>query len=127
MSTDRSTDSIEQLQSGIRRFAEDRDWQPFHTPKNLVMALTVEAAELMEHFQWATPEQSQSPDPVKLAEIGEEMSDVLIYLVRLADVLELDLLAAARAKLIHNGQKYPVDQARGNARKYTEFTADNPS
>ena len=119
-----STDSIEQLQAEIRRFAEERDWQPFHTPKNLVMALAVEAAELMEHFQWATPEQSQQPDPVKLAAIGEEMSDVLIYLVRLADVLELDLLAAARAKLIHNGQKYPAEAARGNARKYTELTQD---
>ena len=119
-----STDSIEQLQAGIRRFAEERDWQPFHTPKNLVMALAVEAAELMEHFQWATPEQSQHPDPVKLTAIGEEMSDVLIYLVRLADVLELDLLAAARAKLIHNGEKYPADAARGNARKYTELTQD---
>lgn len=119
-----STDSIEQLQAEIRRFAEDRDWQPFHTPKNLAMALAVEAAELMEHFQWATPEQSQRPDPVKLAAIGEEMSDVLIYLVRLADVLELDLLAAARAKLIHNAQKYPADAARGNARKYTELTQD---
>ena len=119
-----STDSIEQLQAGIRRFAEERDWQPFHTPKNLAMALAVEAAELMEHFQWATPEQSQHPDSVKLAAIGEEMSDVLIYLVRLADVLELDLLAAARAKIIRNGQKYPPDVARGNARKYTELTQD---
>lgn len=119
-----SADHIEFLQAEIRRFAEDRDWEPFHTPKNLAMALAVEAAELMEHFQWATPEQSQCPAPEKLTAIGEEMSDVLIYLVRLADVLELDLLAAARAKLIRNEQKYPVDAARGNARKYTELTQD---
>lgn len=126
LETPMSTDSIQALQAEIRAFAEARAWQPYHTPKNLAMALAVEAAELMEHFQWATPDESLHPAPAKLHEIGEEMSDVLIYLVRMADVLEIDLLAAARAKLEHNGRKYPVEQARGNARKYTQLQQDEP-
>jgi NTP pyrophosphatase (non-canonical NTP hydrolase) len=121
------TDSISQLQSAVRAFAEARDWQPFHTPKNLAMALAVEAAELMEHFQWDTAEQSQQPDAAKQAEIGAEMSDVLIYLIRMADVMGIDLLAAAQAKLQHNGRKYPVEQARGNAKKYTQLQPDEPA
>ncbi len=126
-STTQQTDSIAQLQSAVRTFAEARDWQPFHTPKNLAMALAVEAAELMEHFQWATAEQSEQPDAAKRAEIGAEMSDVLIYLIRMADVMGIDLLLAAQHKLLHNARKYPVEQARGNAKKYTQLQPDEPA
>ncbi|MBL8486767.1 MAG: nucleotide pyrophosphohydrolase [Rhodocyclaceae bacterium] len=95
------------LRAALREFAAERDWRQFHTPKNLAMAMIVEAAELVEHFQWATPEQSLSPAPEKLAEIRDEVADVLIYLTELADVLDIDMIAAAREKIAKNAVKYP--------------------
>ena len=95
------------LRAALREFAATRDWRQFHTPKNLAMAMIVEAAELVEHFQWATPEQSLSPAPEKLAEIRDEVADVLIYLTELADVLDIDMIAAAREKIAKNALKYP--------------------
>lgn len=95
------------LRAALREFAAARDWRQFHTPKNLAMAMIVEAAELVEHFQWATPEQSLSPAPEKLAEIRDEVADVLIYLTELADVLDIDMIAAAREKIAKNALKYP--------------------
>ena len=95
------------LRTALRDFAAARDWRQFHTPKNLAMAMIVEAAELVEHFQWATPEQSLSPAPEKLAEIRDEVADVLIYLTELADVLDIDMIAAAREKIAKNALKYP--------------------
>jgi NTP pyrophosphatase (non-canonical NTP hydrolase) len=96
------------LRDALRDFAAARDWRQYHTPKNLAMAMIVEAAELVEHFQWATPEESFSPDPEKLAEIRDEVADTLIYLVELADALDIDLIAAARDKIAKNAVKYPA-------------------
>jgi NTP pyrophosphatase (non-canonical NTP hydrolase) len=106
----------------LREFSAERDWDQFHTPKNLAMALPVEAAELLEVFQWLTPEQSADikTDPVRSKRVAEELADILIYLVRLADVLGIDLNQAVADKLAANARKYPVDRARGSAAKYTE-------
>lgn len=99
---------LDNLKLVLRDFAAARDWRQYHTPKNLAMAMIVEAAELVEHFQWATPEESLNPTPEKLAEIREEVADTLIYLVELADVLDIDLIAAARDKIKKNAIKYPA-------------------
>lgn len=115
------TDSLTILRDAIRDFASERDWQQFHTPKNLVMALSVEAAELMEHFQWLTPEQSQQLDTERRNLVAHELADVLIYLVRLADVTGIDLVQAAQEKIRLNAEKYPVERARGLATKYSEL------
>ena len=98
---------LTQLRDALREFAAARDWRPFHTPKNLAMAMIVEAAELVEHFQWLTPEQSYSLSAEKLAQVRDEVADTLIYLVELADVLGLDPIAAARDKIAKNAIKYP--------------------
>lgn len=109
------------LQQQQRDFARERDWEQFHTPKNLVMALSVEAAELQEIFQWLTPEQSAALDAHQRAQTEEEMADVLLYLCRLADVLNIDLAKAAAAKLQRNAEKYPADLVRGKSAKYSEY------
>lgn len=109
------------LRADLRRFAAARDWQQFHTPKNLAMALCVEAAELLERFQWLTPDESARLDARRRRAVADEIADVLLYLTRLADVLKIDPLAAARRKLRANARKYPVVRARGNARKYSEL------
>lgn len=95
------------LRDALRAFAAERHWQAFHTPKNLSMALIKEAAEIVEHFQWQTAEESLALTPEQQAAVGEEIADVLMYLVQLADMLNIDPLAAAREKIIKNGQKYP--------------------
>jgi len=106
------------LRDKLRAFAEERDWEQFHSPKNLSMALMVEVAELMEHFQWLTEAQTASlPAEVKPA-VTEELADILLYLVRLSDRLEVDLLEAALRKLEKNAAKYPADKVRGSAKKY---------
>lgn len=105
--------SLADLAAALQRFADERDWERFHSPKNLAMALSVEAAELVEHFQWLTQQQSMELPPGKKREVGEELADVLIYLVRLADRLGIDLLAEAENKIALNAQKYPVEQSRG--------------
>jgi len=110
------------LRIRLREFADTRDWNQFHSPKNLCMALSVEVSEIMEHFQWLTEEQSKNLPPDKLDEIATELADTLLYLIRLADKLHIDLLAAAFNKIELNKQKYPVEQSRGNAKKYTEFS-----
>ena len=112
---------IESLQSARRHFAAEREWDQFHSPKNLATALAVEAAEILEHFQWLTEEQSKSRADDKRREVGEEVADVFLYLIRLADKLEIDLLAAASAKIEKNAAKYPVEKARGRSTKYTEL------
>jgi dCTP diphosphatase len=96
------------LRDALRDFCQVRDWHQYHTPKNLVMALSVEAAELVEHFQWATPEESLALSDTKRAEVADEIADVLIYLTELADVLDIDLISAARAKIVKNAAKYPA-------------------
>ena len=109
------------LRDTLRTFVAERDWDKFHSPKNLAMALSVEAAELMEHFQWLTEEQSRRLAPEKLAQVRDEMADVLVYLVRLADKLDVNLLEAASDKIKVNALKYPVDKARGSVKKYSEL------
>ena len=110
-----------ELNEQVNLFVEERDWDVFQTPKNLSMALIVEAAELVEHFQWMRPEESDSLTNDKKKKVAEELADILIYTVRLADRLGLDLEQSAKDKLTKNLQKYPVAKARGNATKYTEF------
>lgn len=112
---------LQRLRDELRAFAEARDWDQFHSPKNLAMALAGEAGELLENFQWLTEEQSRHPSHEVLAAAGEEIADVLLYLIRLADKLGIDPVAAADSKLLANAAKYPVDKARGTAKKYTEL------
>jgi NTP pyrophosphatase (non-canonical NTP hydrolase) len=112
---------LTQLRDALREFAAMRDWDQYHSPKNLASALAVEAAELLERFQWLTEDQSRALPPVELQKVREEMADVLNYLVRLADKLDVNLLEAAREKMKLNEQKYPVDKARGSAKKYSEL------
>jgi dCTP diphosphatase len=109
------------LRNAIRVFIEERDWERFHSPKNLAMALSVEALEIVEHFQWLTEEQSPNLPPEKVAEVREEIGDVMIYLTELAEKLGIDPIEAAEAKLEINRQKYPADLVRGKASKYTEY------
>ena len=112
------TRSLTSLRDALREFAAARDWQQFHTPKNLAIALAVEAAELLEHFQWLTAEQSVRLDAGRKRAVADEIADVLLYLTRLADMLQIDPLAAARRKMRQNARKYPVAKARGRAEKY---------
>lgn len=114
-------ESMSTLRDKLRRFVAERDWDQFHSPKNLAMALSVEAAELVEHFQWLTEAQSRSLAPEKLAQVRDEMADVLVYLVRLADKLEVDLLAAAAQKIEKNALKYPAAKVRGSMKKYSDY------
>jgi NTP pyrophosphatase (non-canonical NTP hydrolase) len=106
------SDPLLDLRDALRRFADERDWNQFHSPKNLAAALAVEAAELLEHYQWS----ETAAEPAK---VREELADVLLYLIRLADKLDIDLAAAARDKIALNAQKYPVEKSRGSALKYT--------
>ena len=101
-------DALADLRERLRRFAAERDWQQFHTPKNLAMSIAIEAAEIMEHFQWLTANQSLELDAAAKREVAHEIADVLLYLIRLADVLDIDLPAAAREKIGLNARKYPV-------------------
>lgn len=116
-----SSDSLAELTARVREFAEERDWEQFHSPKNLSMALIVEAAELVEHFQWLSRQQSRELDEKQHDAVSLEMADVLIYLVRMADRLDIDLLRAARKKIKINAKKYPVEQSIGKADKYTSY------
>jgi dCTP diphosphatase len=113
--------SLEELRSALQQFASERDWDQFHSPKNLAIALSVEAAELLEHFQWTSEADSKVLTPHQHAKVREEIADVLLYLIRLADKLKIDLLAAATDKIQVNAAKYPVDKARGSSKKYTEL------
>jgi NTP pyrophosphatase (non-canonical NTP hydrolase) len=112
---------LRQLRRRLDAFVTERDWDQFHTPKNLAMALVAEAAELVEHFQWLTPEQSAGLSPQARAEVELEIADVLLFLLRLCDKLDIDPLAAAAKKLELNAKKYPVDKARGRATKYDKL------
>ena len=112
---------LEDIRAECAAFADERDWQQFHTPKNLSMALAIEAAELMEHFQWLTAAESAALPPERREAVALELADVLLYLVRLADRLDVDLLAAATRKIVLNAEKYPVERARGTSRKYNEI------
>ncbi|MEN3276273.1 MAG: hypothetical protein V7631_2063 [Massilia sp.] len=109
------------LRAIVRQFVDERDWDRFHTPKNLSSALSVEAAELLEHFQWLQHGRAEELGADKLEQVRHEMADVLVYLVRLADKLDVDLMAAVEEKMVLNRAKYPADKVRGDARKYHEY------
>jgi dCTP diphosphatase len=115
------SDRLIKLRDELRQFAADRDWEQFHTPKNLAIALSVEAGELLEHFQWLTPDESQRLPADKSSVIRLEMADVLLYLVRLADRLGIDLAASAFDKIAINAKKYPEALSKGSSKKYTEL------
>ncbi|MDH5325691.1 MAG: nucleotide pyrophosphohydrolase [Gammaproteobacteria bacterium] len=105
----------------MRQFAQERDWEQFHSPKNLSMALVKEAAELVEHFQWLTEPQSYALESDKRDQVRYEMADILIYLVRIADQLDIELLSAVKEKIQINKNKYPVDKVKGSSKKYNEY------
>jgi NTP pyrophosphatase (non-canonical NTP hydrolase) len=112
---------FDRIRQQVRQFVQERDWDQFHSPKNLSMALIVEAAEMVEHFQWLTEEQSCNLTPEKLAEVEQELADIQIYLISLAHKLKLDLVAAVDKKLVLNAKKYPADEVRGSSKKYHEY------
>jgi hypothetical protein len=118
-----ATTTVDELKNRVLAFARVRDWEQFHAPKNLSMALATEAGELMEHFLWASPEQSRQivADPVKRAKIAEELADVVIYALEFANITGLDVAAAVETKMAANAQKYPVEKAKGRSDKYTEL------
>ena len=112
---------LDDLRTRLREFAAARDWDRYHSPKNLSMALIAEAAELIEHFQWLSEAESAALSPEKRAAVEEELADILLYLVRLADKLDVDLAEAARRKIARNAERYPAEKVRGSAKKYTEY------
>jgi dCTP diphosphatase len=116
-----SSDLLRDLRDALRQFAAERDWDQFHSPKNLAIALSVEVAELLENFQWLPDTESAAIAPDKRVRVREELADVLLYLIRLADKLDIDLAVAAAEKLEINATKYPVHKARGSSKKYTEL------
>ena len=114
-------DSLANLRARINQFVAEREWDQFHTPKNLAMAMIVEAAEVVEHFQWDTPQESAALSDERKIEIGHELADTFVYLLRIAEVCGIDLIAAANAKIDLNAKKYPVEKARGSNAKYTAY------
>ena len=118
--SDRQT-TLQELKDRMAAFVRERDWEQFHTPKNLSMSIAIEAAELMEHFQWLTVEASKNLPPEALTEIGEELADIVIYSLSLANTLELDLAETILAKMEKNIRKYPSDKVRGKSYKYTHY------
>ena len=115
------TDCLLNLREKINAFVAERDWAQFHTPKNLAMAMIVEAAELVEQFQWDTPLQSQQLTPEKREAVAHELADTFVYLLRIAEVLKIDLIEATNEKIALNAVKYPVDKVKGNNAKYTKY------
>ena len=115
---------VKKIQKKLSDFADERDWDQFHNPKNLAMALSVEASELVEIFQWLTPEQAEEiMDSSQSDHVKEEVADVMIYLLRLADKLDIDLESIVNDKIVQNGKKYPVNLSKGNADKSTSFSS----
>ena len=115
------SDQLEELQAAIGKFASERDWEKFHTPKNLALAMSVEASEVTEIFQWLTNEQSARLPNDKKAHLADELADTYVYLLKLASAYNIDLIAAAKAKLKKNESKYPIEKAKGLAKKYDEL------
>jgi len=112
---------LDSLKLRLREFAKERDWDQFHSPKNFSMAMIVECAELVEHFQWLTDEQSKNLADETLEEVSLEMADIMIYLIRLADKLDVDLLDVVEKKIKLNAEKYPIEKSRGLATKYNKL------
>ncbi|MCU7795934.1 MAG: nucleotide pyrophosphohydrolase [Candidatus Thiodiazotropha sp. (ex Semelilucina semeliformis)] len=116
-----SKDSLDNLNTRLKAFAQTRNWEQFHSPKNLTMALIAECAELVEHFQWLTEEQSMNLADEKREEVALEMADILIYLIRTAERLDIDLVEAAERKIAINEARYPIDKVYGDARRASEY------
>ena len=114
-------DPMDDIKQRLRKYVSERDWQQFNTPKNLAMALIAEAGEMVEHFQWLTEQQSRNLESEQKKAVSHELADIFIYLIRLADELNIDLLKAAREKMLINNQKYPVEKVKGSADKYTRY------
>lgn len=119
--------SLQDLKQKMAEFVRERDWEQFHTPKNISMSIAIEAAELMEHFQWLTVEQAQQPDAAALAEIGEELADIVTYSLSMANILKLDLAQTVLNKMEKNIRKYPADKVQGKAHKYTYYQDQDSS
>jgi len=113
--------TLQELKDRMATFVRERDWEQFHTPKNLSMSIAIEAAELMEHFQWLTVEQSKNLDDEALSDIGEELADIVIYSISLSNYLGLDLASTVQAKMDKNIRKYPKEKVRGKSHKYTYY------
>ena len=113
--------TLSDLKERMAAFVRERDWEQFHTPKNISMSIAIEAAELMEHFQWMTVEQSKSLDAEALQDIGEELADIVIYSLSMANFLQIDLAETVLAKMDKNIRKYPTEKVRGKAHKYTYY------
>ena len=114
-------DSLDALRARVNNFVAERDWAQFHSPKNLAMAMIVEAGEVVEHFQWMTEQQSLNLDAQTKEQVGQELSDTLVYLLRIAEVCGIDLIEAANKKIDLNAQKYPVEKCKGSNAKYTSY------
>lgn len=114
-------DSLNDLRKRINQFVQERDWVQFHSPKNLAMAMIVEAGEVVEHFQWMTEAESGNLDAEKKEQVGQELSDTLVYLLRIAEVCGIDLIEAANKKIDLNAKKYPVEKVKGSNAKYTNY------
>ena len=113
--------ALEELKLQLKEFAQVRDWEKFHSPKNLSMALSVEVSELLEHFQWMTESQSYELTPQRHAEVAFEIADIFIFLLRLSDQLDIDLVDMARRKIELNKKRYPVEKVKGSSKKYNEY------
>lgn len=120
-------DDLENLKVKLKQFADERDWDQFHSPKNLAMALSVEVSELVECFQWLTQEESQNLSPEQLSAVIDEIADVQVYLLRLATKLDVNVLDAVEQKMIKNAAKYPADLVRGSAKKYNQYKLTDSS
>ena len=116
-----SDDAFERIKLKLREFADQRDWDQFHSPKNLSMALSVEASELVEHFQWLTEKDSSSLNAKNLSEVADEIADIQLYLIRIADKLGVDIVTTSMAKIEKNAKKYPADKVRGQSKKYNQY------
>ncbi len=120
-----SKTTLAELKDRMARFVRERDWEQFHTPKNLSMSIAIEAAELMEHFQWLTVEESKNLDSVALQDIGEELADIVIYSLSLSNALDLDLTRTILEKMEKNIRKYPQEKVKGKSHKYTYYLKDS--
>jgi len=118
---------LQELKTRLQQFADERDWEQFHSPKNLAMALSVEVAELVEHFQWLSEEESRGLPHATRLRVAEEIADIQIYLVRLADKLGIDILESAEAKLEENEHKYPAIRVKGSSKKYSDYDETDPT
>lgn len=114
-------DTLESLKARVNQFVDERDWAQFHSPKNLAMAMIVEAGEVVEHFQWMTEQESKHLDTEKKEQVGQELSDTFVYLLRIAEVCGIDLIEAANKKIDLNAEKYPIEKVKGSNAKYTEY------